>query len=260
MIANNMQNTMLEYLKPKHMLQFFDSLQLSGKYANKSINNHKANIGVLFNLAIERELITKSPLKEYRKLPEESGKNFPFSPRQKDKLKEKILEEDPDLWLFVKCIYHLFVRPIELLRIKIGDVNLSTKQIIIHSGSSKNKKQLPVAIPKTFLKEIKALKLEKMPEDWYLFGLGLKPGPKKYNRNSVTERHTAILKACGMDDPKYSMYGWKHTGNQDSLKRGVDIFELMRQNRHHSIAQTEAYLNSLGLRPNVGYSSKAPAL
>lgn len=69
-----------------------------------------------------------------------------------------------------------------------------------------------------------------------------------------------ILKLCKLDRKKYSLYGWKHTGNVDSFLAGVDIYDLMRQNRHHSIAQTEQYLQSMGLRPNINYSNKAPKL
>lgn len=258
--AVNLQHIMLAALQQKHMLQFFDSLQSSGKFKNKSINNHAANLGVLFNAAVERELCTKNPIKGYKKLPEESGKNYPFSQKQKEKLKAKILKHDPDLWLFVKCIYHLFVRPIELLRIKISDVDLRTGQIIIHSSAGKNKKQMAVEIPQSFIPEIKALQLKQYPEHWYLFGMNLKRSEKPYHRNRVTARHTAILKACGITDANYSMYGWKHTGNIDSYLAGIDVYDLMRQNRHHSLEQTMNYLRSMGLRPNVNYSKKAPAL
>lgn len=255
-----LEHISLEYLKPVNMTNFFDSLRSDGKLKNKSINNHAANLGVLFNAAVERELCTKSPLKGYKKLPEESGKNYPFSDKQKKLLKEKILEDDPDLWLFVKCIYHLFVRPIELLRVQVQHINLKSKQIIIHSDSGKNKKQLPVEIPDSFIKEIRALKLEQYPDNYYLFGMNLKICEKPYNRNSVTERHTKILKAVGIKDTNYTMYGWKHTGNVDSFLAGVDVYDLMRQNRHHSLEQTMNYMRSMGLRPNVNFSKKAPKL
>lgn len=263
------QSIEISQLTTRHITEYTDSLIKSGKLGNKSINNHINNLGVLFNMAVERELITKSPLRVYKPLPEETGKNFPFSEAQKQKLKKQILSDDPALWLFVKGIYHLFIRPIELLRIKVGDVDLRTGQIIIHSSAGKNKRQLPVQIPDSFIDEIKALELHRYPEDYYLFGkctthIGHKhdigPSNKPYGRNAITVRHTAIMKACGLTDSKYSMYGWKHTGNIDSFLAGVDIYDLMRQNRHHSIEQTMTYLRSLGLRPNINYSTKAPKL
>lgn len=119
---------------------------------------------------------------------------------------------------------------------------------------------MPVEIPNSFIEEIKALNLEQYPDNFYLFGLNLKISEKPYNRNSVTGRHTEILKSVGITDPNYTMYGWKHTGNVDSFLAGVDPYDLMRQNRHHSLEQTMKYLRSLGLRPNVNFSKKAPKL
>lgn len=46
----------------------------------------------------------------------------------------------------------------------------------------------------------------------------------------------------------------------DSFLAGVDPYDLMRQNRHHSLEQTMNYLRSMGLRPNVNFSKKAPKL
>lgn len=261
---------MLPDIKPKDITAFIDSL-IESKAGNKSINNHAGNLGVLFNMTVERELITKSPWSSFTKLPTESGKNFPFSEKQKTDLKKKILADDPDLWPFVKSIYHLFVRPIELLRVKIKDVDLRTNQIIIQSEVGKNKKQLPVQIPESFIDEIRAMNLGQYPGDWFLFGkkreggfskfqYRIQPSPSSFSRNTMTKRHAEILKACGITNPDYTMYGWKHTGNVDAYLAGVDIYDLMRQNRHHSIEQTMTYLRSLGLKPNVGFSTKAPKL
>jgi integrase len=254
------ENIMLEFITEKFITEMFDSLQVSGNYKNISINNHANNLSVIFNMAVKRELIDKSPLRNYSQLPQEHGKNFPYSDKQKAKLKEYMLANDPEMWLFVKCIYHLFVRPIELLQIKVSDIDFRTKQIVIHSERGKNKKQLGISIPDSFIEELQDLKLHTYPDNFYLFGRPLKPSEKKYSRNEVSARYKLIKEAVGIKDSNFTLYGWKHSGNVDSYLAGVDIYDLMRQNRHHSIAQTETYLRSMGLRPNKGYSVKAPRL
>lgn len=257
----NRQNILLSFITPLVMTEFFDYLRTCGKYnSNKSINNHARYLKTLFNEAVERELIMKNPLKKWTDLQEQAGKNFPYSDKQKEALKKEMLKSDPLLWRFTKCIYHLFIRESELLGVKIIDINLNTKNIIVHSSIGKTKRQLSAEIPDSFLEELKELNLEQYPDDWYLFGKGLKPAPNPYTRNSVSARYKKIKEACGITDPNYTFYSWKHSGNVDSYLAGVDIYDLMRQNRHHSIEQTMVYLRSLGLRPNVGYSSKAPGI
>lgn len=260
MKQENLSHLSIENLRQLHIIRFFDHLKTTGTFANKTINNMVAQLKVVFNDAVARELIIKNPLIGIKKLPEQSGKNFPFSKMQVAAIKKEMLKSDPDLWKFVKCIYHLFVRPVELMQVRIRDIDFRTNQVIIHSSVGKNKRQLPVEIPKSFIKEFKSWKIEKHPEDWFLFGYKLKPGPKEYHTNRVTERHTAILRKCKITDKNYTLYGWKHSGNVDSYLAGVDIWDLMRQNRHHSLEQTEKYIRSMGLRPNTGYSSKAPGI
>lgn len=72
--------------------------------------------------------------------------------------------------------------------------------------------------------------------------------------------HSSIIRAAGLDGNKYTLYGWKHTGNVDAYLAGIDIYDIMRQNRHHSLEETMRYLNSLGLRPNVNFKKKGPKL
>lgn len=256
---NNLGKIGFRSLKPNHIRQFHDDLIKSGDYANKSINNHIGNIKVLFSMAVERELIDKNPFSKIEMLPVEVGKNFPYNEKQKKALKKAILKEDKDLWPFVKMIYHCFLRPVEILRMKVTDFNAATNQFIMHSGTSKNKKQMGVEVPQSFIDEVRSWKLEQYPPNYYIFGYKLKPGPKPYGRNAVTMRHSAISDSLGIPQ-EYSMYSWKHTGNVDSYKAGVSVPDLMRQNRHHSLEETMGYLRSLGLMPNIEYSTKAPKL
>lgn len=256
---NNLEHVATEFFKESNARAFVDGMMSAGKLKNKSINGHVTNLKIMFNMCIDRELIIKNPFRKVKPLQVEVGKNFPFNEKQKGELKEAILERRPELWMFVKCIYHLFIRPVELLRVKVSDVDLRTNQIIIHSESGKNKRQLPVEIPKSFIKEVKAWKLEECPGDWYLFGTGYKPGPKQMKRNTVSIHHSEVRDALGIDK-RHNLYSWKATGNMDAVLAGIDIYDIMRQNRHHSLEQTMTYLRGMGLRPNVNFSKKAPAL
>lgn len=52
------------------------------------------------------------------------------------------------------------------------------------------------------------------------------------------------------------LLSWKHTGIVSAHKSGIDIYSIMRQCRHGSINETQRYLKSLGLLPNVEFASK----
>lgn len=257
------ERKMIDY-RPEHItkaiaLQYCDYLAGTKKYKGKTFNGHKANLGTMFNMMVEREIIDKNPFSKIAKQPEEDGSHIAFNAAQKEKLKKHLQEKNPDLLLFVKFIYHCFIRPIELLRIKVGDMNLESKTIIVYGGSSKNKRTMPVAIPDSFIEDLKAIDWSKYAPTDYLFGRKLRPGPLSLSRNRVSFIHSEVLTDLKFTKG-YTMYGWKHTGNVDAYNAGVDVYSLMRQNRHHSLEQTIKYLRGLGLSPNVEFSTKKPPL
>ena len=241
-----------------HAMKYYDYL-LTQKLANKSVNTHIGFLKSLFYDAIQRKLIKENPFKGIKQLPVSSGNHFAYNEEQKRALKKKILSDDPNLWRFVKVIYHCFIRPVEILRLRVMDIDLKNRQIIIPSVSSKNKKTQSVVIPESFLPEIKSWNLDKISPNWYLFSNTLLPGEKSYTRNRVSDRHSKIRNELGIDK-RYDLYSWKHTGNVDSYRAGVPVVDIMRQNRHASLDETMNYLRSLGLMPNVEFSKKAPKL
>ncbi len=99
------------------------------------------------------------------------------------------------------------------------------------------------------------MNLDKFSPNDYLFGSGLKTCSTKYSRNSVTRIHKEALTACKISK-EFTMYSWKHTGVISAYKAGIDLFSIMRQLRHHSLTQTQIYLKSLGLQPNIEFGSK----
>lgn len=118
---------------------------------------------------------------------------------------------------------------------------------------------MSIEIPDPFYPTVESLELEKYPPHYYLFGRNLVPGEKSLKRNWVSIRHSKHLKELKFPHG-HTLYSWKHTGNCDAYRANVGIYDLMRQNRHHSLEQTLKYLRSLGLEANIEFRTKAPAL
>jgi integrase len=230
---------------------FIDSLVSSGQ-KGKSINGVRGFLTAIFNHYGENHDNFINPFKGTKKQQEDIGKNIAFSEDQMEKLWAAM---DPNMKLFTRFIYFTYIRPIELLRLRVRDVRMEMRQIIIHGDQSKNKKQQSVVIPDSFLMELQDLDYGKMPGDWYLFGKGLKSGPEPYSRNSVTKYHSKILEKLKFEK-SLTLYSWKHTGVVAAYNAGIDLYSIMRQLRHHSLDMTQIYLKSLGLIRNNEFGSK----
>lgn len=240
----------------QHAHMLCDYMLIEKKYNGTTFNNRKKDMNIFFNAFVDKEIIQSNPFKKIKNRPQErGGTNIPFTDQEKEILSQELQARNPRLYLFTQFIYFCYIRPIEILRLTIDNFNLKEKKIIIYSGHAKNRKQEAVFIPDSFLSLVHSMQLEKYPSNYYVFGRGLQTCEKSYSRNRVTELHTKFLRELKIPKNR-TLYSWKSSGNVAAYKAGIDIYSIMRQNRHASINQTMTYLQSLGLYPNVEFASK----
>ncbi|BDS12720.1 tyrosine-type recombinase/integrase [Aureispira anguillae] len=168
-----------------------------------------------------------------------------FTMSQRSFLINILQKENTDLWFFVQFIYYCFLRPRSELRLlKVGDIILEDKKILVPATIAKNKKQQYIAIPDAFFPIVER-KVRGRNPNHYLFPGNSPESPTGTNRYG--EQHRLILKRLGFDTKRYKMYSWKHTGAVAAVKAGIHIKQLQIQLRHHSLDQVDAYLRQLGV-------------
>jgi len=240
----------MEGLTRNECRQFVEGLYKK-KYNGHTINGIRGFLGTLFNTYADQHEGYVSPFKGTRKAQLQTGRNVAFTDEQKQELWQSF---SPEMLLYTKFIYFTFLRPLELLRLKVKDLNTKQAHVIIQGHQSKNKRQQSVELPDAFLKDIIAMGYDKLPQDWFLFGKDMKPSPISLSRNTVTKRHTAYLTKLNYGK-ELTLYSWKHTGVVAAYRAGIDIYAIMRQLRHHSLDMTQIYLKSLGLERNERFAS-----
>lgn len=172
-------------------------------------------------------------------------------------LAKEIQERDADLWLFVQFIFYCFIRPQELRFLRVSDVILEERKIIVQGSISKNKKEQYVAIPDAFY-PILEQNIEHRNPTHYIFVGRNKEEP--ISANVMSRRHQTILKELGFDTSKYKLYSWKHTGAVMATKAGIHIKQLQIQLRHHSLYQVNEYLRQLGVEDLKDLATKFPKI
>lgn len=249
------KNILVTRFTKADVMHYLDWLVTERKYrgrtgvSNVTRNNHLVLIHSIFQDLTERQIIEKNPANGIKRLKEEGKKYIAFSDRQKEILTAHLLEHDYNLYVFTQFIYYCFIRPAELLRLKVKHIDLANRVITIPAPDSKNSKQASAVIPKPLMPYIEQMQLSSYPPEYFIFSKPrLRPGPIPQVRTRVSERHTKALKACGLYNGELSMYGWKHTGNKNAYLAGVDIKTIQAQNRHSSLELTDIYLRSLGVR------------
>ncbi len=224
---------------------------LTKGYSATTHNKHLSMLITMFNLMVDRDYLKVNPFKGIKSLRRDIGKNIAYTQLEKQELATLLKNQNQRLLLFVQFMYYCFLRRTEIYRLRVKDINVDEKTILIAFGSGKNRKQEGVSIPPAFIKDLEQLKLNLENPDHYVFSRGLNYGyelMKKADR--ISDLHRKYLRSLNISKEK-TIYSWKHTGVIDLYKEIKDPYSLMRQLRHYDLQTTMIYLKSLGLQPNT---------
>lgn len=247
----------LEYIYPKMLtvpivIGFGDYMLNEKKYAGKTFNTHRTALSIFLGELKNRGIITSNPALAIKIQAETTKSHVPFSTEQRAVLKDYFAKNNPRLGYFCQFVYYAYIRPLELLSVRVGDIDLTRRVIVIKGEYSKNRKQQSIYIPDGLARTILDMELHKHSPSDFVFGYQLQTGPKQYSRNRVSETHKDILRALKMS-ADHNLYSWKHSGVVDAYNLTKDPYKLMRQLRHHSLEMTMRYLRSLGCDDNFTF-------
>ena len=220
----------------------------------KTVNDSISHLAMFWDEAIEMGLTQQNPFKVVPKA------------KKRDKIESKDVRFEPFTdkemrlifsWLkengyaeripFLAMIFYAWARPIEILRLKIKDIELDRDLISFKKGETKNSNAAYVQIVDPLKKIFEEMKLNTYPPDNYLFSDNYKPGVRMLNK-SLPSKHwrLTIKKELGI---KKDMYALKHTGNIEYLlknKGNTNLKWQQMQNRHSSSVVTDRYNRKLG--------------
>ena len=235
-----------------HLQNFIDTRQVGAT----TKNNYLAYVKAIFASFLDKEWITENPAVKIKKFKQQESNSIAFASEHLPQLKAIILQESSELYIFSMFIFYTFIRPIELRRLFVSDVDLTKKKILIKGMSSKNARTRYVVIPKQFEDILVEYKFLDRPKTDKLFELN---NTIKYSKNYYSELFRKVLDKNNF--PKaYKMYGWKHTGVVEYYKNGAGLKFIKEQCRHASIDETDKYLKSLGLFENEEIMNNAPEI
>lgn len=256
-VNDNYPDLLLSEFSRSMAIRFLDETQMAGELTNRTRNKKLTLIRTLFNDLLEREYIEENVINGIKKEKEIQAQNYPFRNFEKEKL-IPLLQKDEQLWYACQFMYHLFVRPSELLGMKIGQIQWEQRQVMVPNTFKSNKPKYPV-ISKSFEQVIMDMGILEMNPDWYIFGHDHCPGSLPLNKKSLPSRFNKARFEAKLPN-HFTFYCWKHTGNLDSCLEGVNIKALQQQNGHADIKDTDTYLRSLGFEHNEQLRSLQPSL
>ncbi|WNH09930.1 tyrosine-type recombinase/integrase [Thalassobellus suaedae] len=249
----------IDKVDKKVISEFLNHVQLTTSPRNR--NNYRTCLSSIFQVLEDNEILDKNIIKTISTLKTRPKRNKTYSEKQHQDIFEFLEEKDPLLLLYIKFVSFNFLRPIEVSRLRIKDIDLNSKTL---QFQAKNKALKTKLIPDILIKELPDL--SKLDGELLLFtpdGIGNQWNTDLTNRrNYFSKRFNKVVKQSFGLDKNYGLYSFRHTFIT-KLYRSLVIenspfaakSSLMQITGHATMSALEKYLRDIDAELPKDYSS-----
>lgn len=223
------------------VINYLDFMLYDRKNTPRTYNNHLAFIKGFLNFCVAHGYLKENLATNIPKKQEGEKKRKLLTPEAKLKIKEI---ETTNFHYFTLCMttYFCFIRPTELSKLLVSNVDLSNSTITVPGEASKNKSTDTITIPKSFLPILTKHLVNARMND-FLFSLNdFKPGKSQVNPKKIYDTWQKYIKLFKLDK-SFQFYSLKDTGITDLLNSGVPSIKVRDQARHSELSTTEKYIH-----------------
>jgi integrase len=248
----------IDQLDKKTVLDFLNTILIKSSPRNR--NNYRVEISSIMEILEENDIMTINLMKKIKVLKTKPERNKTYSLEMQENIFSYLETKDPILLLYIKFVSYNFLRPIEVSRLKIKDINLLTKTIQFKAKNSPLKTKI---IPKILLAELPDL--SKLDKELLLFTRhkigGEWEATENNRRDYFSKRFKTVVKEHFNLNKDYGLYSFRHTFITKlyrSLANNVSPFEarsnLMLITGHKSMSALEKYLRDIDAELPKDYS------
>jgi integrase len=268
---NNRMNNFIEWTKKNHsklkriedlnkkIITEFLNFQLE-KTSARNRNNFKADLSSIFQLLEDNDIILNNFVKKIPTIKSVPTRNKTYSQELQEDIYNYLEKNDPLLLLYIKFISYNFLRPIEVCRLKVMDVNIRERKLQFKAKNSPLKTKI---IPEILINELPDLSNFNPNED--LFTPDKIGGEWNTNendkRNYFSKRFKKVVKDHFKLGTDYGLYSFRHTFITKlyrELRKETTPFEakskLMLITGHATMDALEKYLRDIDAELPEDYS------
>jgi integrase len=223
-------------------------------------NNYRASLSSLFQCLEDNDIVAVNFIGKIKVLNSAPRRNKTYSLELQEEIFEYLKETDPLLLLYIKFVSYNFLRPIEVCRLKVGDIDIKTRTL---SFVAKNSPMKTKIIPDILLMELPDLST--FDQESSLFtpeGMGKHWDIKlESKRGYFTKRFGKTVKKKFGLDLDHTLYSFRHTFITKlyrQMSKQASPFEakskLMQITGHTSMKALEKYLRDIDAQLPEDYS------
>lgn len=261
----------LEYLKAKkldtiflyefdehHAISFFEFLMMERKLLGRTYNNYLLDFRTFFNFFVKHRYISQNPFVCIDELTETEKEKQPFSTEEATKYRDYCLKEEPEFYVISGLCYYCGLRPVEITRLKVGNIDRMGMSINMSGSITKNKKNRSIPVADVFWPLLEKF-IEGQPLNAYVCSTGFVGGSTKIAPTRIADKFRAIARKIGIPE-NVKFYSLKDTAAQRLDQNNVGLKTIRDLFGHSNIAVTDAYMRGFRNRELDGLRGTYPPL
>lgn len=209
-------------------------------------NNHLTWLSSFCNWMVGHAYLTENPCSKISNLRNGDKKRKCISHEDLARLSQYL--EENNLFFLLACQFHYYtlIRPIEMTKVRVGDINVENQTVFVSHNDSKNHRDGMMTLPTVLMKQLIKLGVLSYPSDYYLFGKNFHPSKDKADSRIFREYWVKVRSALHFPN-EYQFYSLKDTGITDSIDIN-GIIVTKDQARHQDVQTTNKYVGRDQLR------------
>jgi integrase len=226
----------------------------------RNLNNSRIDLSSLFEVLSNDEIIPENFIKKINTIKTKPERNKTYTPDMQQNIYSYLEKNDPILLLFIKFISYNFLRPVEVCRLKVGDLDIKDKKLYVRAENKAVKIKI---IPEILIKDLPDLSSRN--KDEFLFTPSKIGGEwvatENNRRDFFSKRFKTVVKDHFKLGADYGMYSFRHTFITKlyrELRKTYTPFEtksiLMNITGHFTMTALELYLRDIDAELPEDYS------
>nr|WP_294776604.1 site-specific integrase [uncultured Flavobacterium sp.] len=223
-------------------------------------NNTRVDLSSLFQVLEDNEIIKENFIKKINVLKATPERNKTYSNTLQTDIYKYMEENDKILLLFVKFISYNYLRPIEVCRLRVGDLDLVDRKLYVRAKNSPVKTKI---IPEILINDLPDL--SKMDKNHYLFtpfAIGGEWETSETDKRDYFSKRFKKVKDHFKLGSDYGLYSFRHTfitKLYNEFAKQMTPFEakskLMLITGHNTMDALDKYLRDIDAVLPEDYSS-----
>ena len=243
------KNQFIEFIGAKNSIKDITELNKSAvlKFLNHKLketsartrNNSKASLSALFSIMENQlDIIDRNFIKDISNEKTKAKTDRTFTKKELKEIVNWLRKNDPYLLLYIRFVAYSFLRPVEVNRLKVKDINLEESLLYFQA---KNKPLKVKRIPSIFIEDIKAMNLHLYNKEDFLFTMNDKPSEwvsdDNSKRDAFSKRFKTVKDKFNLG-AKYGLYSFRHSFI-------TNLFRTLRTTENKSYSEAIEFLQPI---------------